>query len=283
MNTRQPLLGLVAMLVLCAAHAVEQEAAHKWTVAVVVAPALNPLPIGFCAAVQLSVLDPATGEPPRDPLGNRVTIADFDMTVAPAGAFAGERIDRSHWSVCACPQALPGTEATITARYPAQAPSSGTRIPGIAVASATLTTSAPKGPSVPAACTSTAGATPPPPPPVQNSIASPYVPLVATELAPPTLIAVLKTEWALPYQGNALLSSGLCKVVFGSFTNPAIRETDTVVVTGRAALKGEHLKWTAVVGKGTIHFNVCNWMKMTQGTTDALDLNGRKLNILVLR
>lgn len=114
-------------------------------------------------------------------------------------------------------------------------------------------------------------------------IATPYVPVVGTSLAPPTLTVVVKTEWTVPPQGAYAHSSGECKIVVGTYNNPNILATDTVIVTGQADLDGAYLKWTATVDNGAIHFNVCNWKKMTLNAQAALYLNGRKVNILVLR
>ena len=113
--------------------------------------------------------------------------------------------------------------------------------------------------------------------------ATPYVPYVPMMLAPPTLTVVVKTEWTVPPQGNIAHSSGLCKIVYGTYNNPNILATDTVIVTGQAELEGAYLKWTATVENGAIHFNVCNWKQMTLNAQAALYLNGRKINILVLR
>ena len=112
-------------------------------------------------------------------------------------------------------------------------------------------------------------------------IATPYNPTIAT-FAPPTLTVVVKTEWTVPPQGIPQ-SSGLCKIVYGTYNNPNILATDTVIVTGQAELEGAYLKWTATVENGAIHFNVCNWKQMTLNAQAALHLNGRKINILVLR
>lgn len=114
-------------------------------------------------------------------------------------------------------------------------------------------------------------------------IATPYAPIVGTSLAPLTLTVVVKTEWTVPPQGSYAHSSGLCKIVIGTYNNPNILATDTVIVTGQAELEGAYLKWTATVDNGAIHFNVCNWKQMTLNAQAALYLNGRKVNILVLR
>jgi hypothetical protein len=114
-----------------------------------------------------------------------------------------------------------------------------------------------------------------------GTVLTPPSTFAQTQPAPPTV--VVREEWAIPYQGNILLSSGLCKIVNGSYANSSILATDTVIVTGQSASEGAYLKWTATVDNGAIHLNVCNWKKMTLNATAAMDLNGRKVNILVLR
>jgi hypothetical protein len=116
---------------------------------------MNPLPVGFCAAVQVSIRDAAGAEVPRNPQGYRITLADFDMTVSsPNPALVvGQQLDASHWSVCACQGAAPGSDATITATYPARALSESARVPGASVRStAGLVLAAAKGTTNPPGC-----------------------------------------------------------------------------------------------------------------------------------
>src|SRR5688572_12094072 len=71
--------------------------------------------------------------------------------------------------------------------------------------------------------------------------ATPYVPVVPITTVPAPnapVTVVVREEWALPDQGNLLLSSGLCKIVYGSYNNPSILATDTVIVTGQASSDG---------------------------------------------
>jgi hypothetical protein len=120
-----------------------------------VTPLMNPLPVGYCAAVQLSVLDASGKEPPRNPQGQRVTMADFDMTVdsPTASSVVGQQIDAYHWSVCGCQGTAPGTAATITASYPARSLSAAARVPGVDVrTSARFELAAPKGDVNPKGC-----------------------------------------------------------------------------------------------------------------------------------
>jgi hypothetical protein len=94
---------------------------------------LNPLPIGVCAPVQLTLFDPATRDVPRNRQGSRVTIADVDMSVTtPNGtAVVGQQVDPFHWSVCGCQGGAPGTVATITASYPSQTLAAASQVPGV--------------------------------------------------------------------------------------------------------------------------------------------------------
>jgi hypothetical protein len=127
-RTRVALMLIGCVLAPCAAVA-----QAPWTVTVT--PTMNPLPIGFCAAVRLTVLDSSRADTPRNALAQRVTLADFDMTVSsPDGkSVVGQQIDASHWSVCACQGATAGTAATITASYPARSLKESARIPGASV------------------------------------------------------------------------------------------------------------------------------------------------------
>ncbi|MEO8561600.1 MAG: hypothetical protein ABI601_05970 [bacterium] len=94
---------------------------------------MNPQPIGSCGAVALVLKDSTGRDAPRNPLGYRVSIADFDMTVASAdpGAVAGQANGTNNWSVCACQAASVGSVATITASYPAAALATNARVPGV--------------------------------------------------------------------------------------------------------------------------------------------------------
>jgi len=66
----------------------------------------------------------------------------------------GQQIDATHWSVCACQGAAPGTDATITATYPARALSESARVKGVSLQStAGFVLAAPKGTANPPACT----------------------------------------------------------------------------------------------------------------------------------
>lgn len=140
------MMGFLAAPALASAQA-------PWDVALT--PTMNPLPVGACAAVQLTLLDRSSRDVPRNPLGQRVTIADFDVTViSPDGtSAAAHQIDAYHVSACGCQRATPGTTATITATYPAQNLAAGARVPGVAFRKiATFALAAPKGDVNPPAC-----------------------------------------------------------------------------------------------------------------------------------
>jgi hypothetical protein len=149
MTIRSSRAGGVALIV-CLLGASLANAQSPWQVTV--KPTLNPLPIGLCGAVHVDVRGVSGTDIPRNPLGARVTIADFDMTVTAPGvrAVVGQQIDPSHWSVCACGAARAGSIATITARYPAQSLPPASRVAGVAFQStATFVIAPAKGTSPP--------------------------------------------------------------------------------------------------------------------------------------
>ena len=126
---RRILSGLLLVLA-CQVSVAQDRTGNPWTVTVT--PTMSPLPAGLCAAVHLTVLEAGGREPPRNRQGNRVTLADFDMSVdSPGDAIVGQYIDRSHWSVCGCPGAPPGAQATITAVYPSKSLDEAARVPGV--------------------------------------------------------------------------------------------------------------------------------------------------------
>jgi hypothetical protein len=155
------------------AIAVHAEAQSPWTVTLT--PTLNPLPIGFCAAIQLRVLDATGRDAPRNSAGARVTISDFDITISGTGVVAN-RIDASHWESCACQGAPVGSMATVTANYPAQSLAENARVPGVTVQeTATFALGPPKGTLNPRACAE----------PRSTAVMSPSTPTVLPPLALP--------------------------------------------------------------------------------------------------
>jgi hypothetical protein len=170
-------------------------AQSPWTVTVT--PRLNPLPIGNCSPIQITVVDPSTRDAPRNSRGFRVTIAHFDMTVAGA-AVVGQQVDANFWQVCACQGGVAGTPVTVTATYPAQSLDAATSIPGVAFQqTATLTLVRPNGTSDPIACTAAASvASAPAPatvmqPRIAVAVTSPPAPTAgtgATSVLPPSTV-----------------------------------------------------------------------------------------------
>jgi hypothetical protein len=132
------------------------DAQREWLVTVT--PTLNPLPMGFCGSVLITAFDGQ--DVARNPLGYRISMTDFDMTVSGASV-AGHYIDSSHWEVCACQGGTAGTMGTIVASYPAQALAENARVPGLAFQrTAPFTLAPPKGPNNPPGCAATAPPTP---------------------------------------------------------------------------------------------------------------------------
>jgi hypothetical protein len=117
-----------------------------WTVTIT--PAFDPLPIGYCGAVNIAVEDPAAKGIPRNPEGYRVSMADFDMQVTSSTGVAvvGQYNGPALWNVCACQAGTVGETATITATYPAKALAEKSRVAGAAVrAQRSFTIAAAKG------------------------------------------------------------------------------------------------------------------------------------------
>jgi len=129
-------------------------------------------------------------------------------------------------------------------------------------------------------------------------------------LAPQQLIVVARVEWAIPTVGLVVIHPEECKVIDTDYTNPAILGSDTVIVTGQASNAGlsspaihggtgqnfitvvptndgKNLKWSATVENSLVHLTVCNdpveYNKLSNPLSQVVYLNGRKVNILVLR
>lgn len=149
-------LKLVVGMLLLSSTAVAQT--PQWNVTLT--PTLNPLPIGLCGAVHLTLMDPATKDVPRNPKGQRITMADFDLTIS-GTAIAGHQIDASHFEACGCQSGVIGTTATITAKYPAQFLPAAARVPGIAFQkTATVKLDTSKGSVNPQSCVTLVSNTP---------------------------------------------------------------------------------------------------------------------------
>jgi hypothetical protein len=115
---------------------------------------MDPLPLGFCIAVSLSLFDPVKKDHPRNPQGMRVLLSDFDLAVdSPDGAFIGRHNGPTAWFVCACQASTVGTRAVITATYPAVSLDPKARVKGVAFqVQSAITSAAPKGTDNPPEC-----------------------------------------------------------------------------------------------------------------------------------
>jgi hypothetical protein len=122
-----------------------------WTVTV---QALDPLPIGTCGAVSLTLRDSTGKDWPRGPLGNRVSTTDFDFAVSTAnGQDAVGKRDAASFLACGCQSGKVGETGTVTASYPAHGLASKSQVPGVALqAVAPFTLSAARGSWNPVGC-----------------------------------------------------------------------------------------------------------------------------------
>ena len=100
-----------------------------WKVEII--PNTTPLVTGSCTPVRLNLLDAAGKVSPRNSLGQRVSIFDFDMSISPIPAVVGRYDGASAWSACGCPGSG-GAVATITATYPSKLLPEKARMPGVA-------------------------------------------------------------------------------------------------------------------------------------------------------
>lgn len=100
---------------------------------VTVQPSGKLLAIGSCAPVSITLRDSTGKDTPRNPLGNRVSLADFDLTVTAANGadVVGKYNGASSFSACACQSGTVGEKATVTATYPARMLDAKTRVPGV--------------------------------------------------------------------------------------------------------------------------------------------------------
>jgi hypothetical protein len=155
-------IALYACVLAPQASFAQQQPQQSW--AVTLTPTMNPLPIGFCAAIHLTLFDPVSKDVPRNPLGYRVTIADFDITLStPDGTSAAvQYLGASNVSSCACQGSAIGTVVTVTATYPAQALSAAARVPNVAFQrTATFVLAEKKGPVNPPPCGAVTGSVSP--------------------------------------------------------------------------------------------------------------------------
>ena len=173
----------------------------QWRVDVV--PFKNPLAIGGCGQVTVRAFDPKLKGTARTAGGNSVSNAGyFDMSVETSNknGVSGRFESSSIWTVCACRAATVGSQAKITATYPAKALPEKLRAGGItAVGEATFTIvagdSRPYNPPGCMATTVVATARPSPPPPAvatpltravpSGPVIMPVAPIVASPGANP--------------------------------------------------------------------------------------------------
>jgi hypothetical protein len=121
----------------------------------------------MCGAIHLTLWDPIAKDVPRNPLGYRITMADFDMSVSGASV-AGRHIDPSHFQACGCLGGVAGSAATVTATYPAQALPAAARAPNVSFQkTASFVLALPKGMVNPPPCALIASAPANPSPPGQ--------------------------------------------------------------------------------------------------------------------
>jgi len=114
----------------------------------------NPLPIGGCGGVHVTLRDSTGKSWPRTPLGHIVSVADFDYTVtATNAADVFSKLEAGSLTACACQSGTVGEIATLTASYPARALAAKEQVPGVALqAAAPFTLSAARGSANPAGC-----------------------------------------------------------------------------------------------------------------------------------
>jgi microsomal dipeptidase-like Zn-dependent dipeptidase len=124
-----PLLRFAGLAVAALIAAGAARAQSPWTLSI--RPAAPSLTTGICTPVRLELLDASGRDSPRNPSGMRVSIADFDMSIAGTGV-VGRYDGPAAWSACGCP-ASAGGSATITAVYPAQGLAPKNRVPGVAI------------------------------------------------------------------------------------------------------------------------------------------------------
>jgi hypothetical protein len=92
---------------------------QPWKVVV----SVNPLRIGTCNQVGIRAYDPNKNTNANNGPGGThyVSMADFDMAAQSAGNIVVGKYEGTIWNVCACQRATVGSQATITATYPARA------------------------------------------------------------------------------------------------------------------------------------------------------------------
>lgn len=179
-----------------------------WTVSI--HPATNYVAIGQCLLVYIDLLDASGKDIPRNPIGQRVGMADFDWT-ATGNAAVGKYDGPNAWAVCACPAAAIGSTIHVMATYPSASLPDKAKMPGLAFQSyIELPITPPHGTNSPAGCdnvlvtttvaTAVPGGRPPTGgPPGQGPLMNP--PAGGGSVATPTTPA---PQGQTPYEGTPL-------------------------------------------------------------------------------
>ncbi|MDB4881727.1 MAG: hypothetical protein JWL95_493 [Gemmatimonadetes bacterium] len=87
---------------------------------VTLTPTVNPLPIGSCGAVRLTLEDRARKDHARNTAGSYVQTEHFDLEVDAGGKAIGQYHGANMFVVCACQGATIGASGTVIATYPAK-------------------------------------------------------------------------------------------------------------------------------------------------------------------
>ncbi|MBA2685830.1 MAG: hypothetical protein H0U66_15195 [Gemmatimonadaceae bacterium] len=97
-------------------------------------PSANFVSIGSCKYVSIDLYDEVTKDVPRNLVGNRIGLSDFDWvaTGKRADAAVGRYDGPNNWKVCACQAAVVGTTIKVTAQYPALTLPAKKQMPGLA-------------------------------------------------------------------------------------------------------------------------------------------------------
>ncbi len=97
-------------------------------------PSSNVVAVGSCQAVYIDLFDASAKDIPRNLVGQRVGLANFDWvaTGKRSDAAVGVYDTPNNWKVCACQAAAVGTTINITVQYPARALPPKAQMPGLA-------------------------------------------------------------------------------------------------------------------------------------------------------
>ena len=243
MRTLGASTAIVGLLAPARAHA-----QVPWTVTLT--PTVNPLAIGGCGPVSLAIMDSTGKNAPRNPIGQRVSIADFDMSVTspdPTGV-AGEYNGPSIWSACACQGATVGSSATITASYPAQSLAQKQVVPGVAFqATTTFTVAKARGAYEPTSCLALKNPTA-----VSTNVAAPMgsASKASTAAATPTTPGIMRNMPAGlngPPLTKAVALGGAVGVTIEDVAPPPPMNMSSTMVLGGVAFYADHMKGGSAV------------------------------------